>query len=66
MFVPLVDLHQARYWLPNANKGSVLFDVKGLCLLTGGLLYFYMWIHIIMGWVLTTLLIVGLTGLIRS
>ena len=47
-FVPLVDLHQAKYRLP-----------------TGPGLRLYLWIHISSGWVLTTLLVVGLTGLVR-
>lgn len=47
-FVPLVDLHQAKYRLP-----------------TGWLLRTYLWIHIGLGWVLTTLFVVGLTGLVR-
>jgi hypothetical protein len=65
-FVPLIDLHQADYWLPNANRGSELLNISGLGLHTGGLLRFYLWIHIIMGWLLSTLLIVGLSGLIRT
>jgi sRNA-binding regulator protein Hfq len=65
VFVPLIDLHPAKYWLPNANLGSEL-NIKGFSLHTGGLLRLYLWIHIIMGWVLTTLLVVGLTRLIRT
>ncbi len=48
-FVPLVDLHQAKYWLP---------ATPWLCV--------YHWVHIGLGWVLTTLLVVGLTGLVRK
>ena len=66
MFVPLVNLHQASYWLPNANQGTELLNIKGFRLLAGSLLRHYLWFHIIMGWILTTLLVVGLTGLIRS
>ena len=62
MFVPLVNLHQANYWLPNANKGS---EMRILKIRTGGLLSLYMWVHIIVGWILTTLFVVGLTGLAR-
>lgn len=32
----------------------------------GGYLYYYRWFHITMGWILTTLLVVGLTGLIQK
>ncbi len=64
MFVPLVDLHQASYWLPNANRGSRL-NLKVCSVSTGSLLRSYLWFHIVSGWALTTLLVVGLTGLIR-
>jgi hypothetical protein len=53
-FIPLVDLQIAKYWLPNAN-------LKG-----GRFLRLYLWIHILFGWLLTTLIVVGLTGLVRS
>jgi hypothetical protein len=48
-FVPLVNLYQAKYWLPN-NR----------------FLRLYHWVHIAFGWILTTLLVVGLTGLVRT
>ena len=66
MFVPLVDLRQANYWLPNGNRGAEVFKLKGLRLRWGDLLCFYMWVHIIFGWIFTTLFVVGLTGLIRG
>ncbi len=53
MFVPVLDLRMAKYWIPDANKKR------------GTVVRWYMWIHIIFGWILTTLLIVGLTGLIK-
>ncbi len=67
MFVPLINLHQASYWLPNANReGKLQISEKLRLPISGSLLRFYLWFHIIMGWILTTLLVVGLTGLIRS
>ena len=67
MFVRLVNLHQASYWLPNANREGELLTAKGFTVyITGDFLRCYLWVHIIMGWVLTTLLVVGLSGLIRS
>jgi len=65
-FVPLIDLHQSKYWLPNAKRGTDLFSIKGFGIHTGELLLCYMWVHIIMGWMLTTLLVASLTGLIRT
>ena len=48
-FVPLIDLHQAKYRLPISRGLRV-----------------YLWLHIASGWILTTLLVVGLTGLVRK
>ncbi len=66
VFIPLLDLHQAKYWLPNAqpmerNPDSGTRDPPA----AGRLLRAYMWFHIGAGWVLTTLLFAGLTGLVR-
>jgi sRNA-binding regulator protein Hfq len=54
MFVPVLDLRMAKYWIPDANKRW------------GAVVRWYMWLHISAGWILTTLLIVGLTGLIKK
>lgn len=56
--IPLVDLGQERAWSPSPI-GSFWQDLKGWGLLL------YLYIHIIMGWVLTTLTVVALTGLIK-
>jgi hypothetical protein len=63
MFVPLVDLRQAAYWLPStedsgeAKEGHMTIRVIALRL--------YMWFHILAGWVLSSLLVVGLSGLVK-
>ena len=54
-FIPLVDLRQVHYWLPNPTRG-----------LGGRWLRRYLWLHIVAGWGLTTLLVVGLTGIIQG
>ena len=54
MFVPVLDLRMAKHWIPDANKSW------------GAVIRWYMWVHISAGWILTTLLIVGLTGLIKK
>ena len=86
MFVPLVDLRQAKYWLPSAKpaadanaKSSADISAepsaepaKGLddfveskVPLSVKLLRCYTLIHIILGWILTTLLFAGLGGLVK-
>jgi len=61
-FLPIVDLNQKGYWLPNANHGDYLPYVK---FRWGGLLRIYLWVHIIAGWILTTLWVAAFTGIIR-
>jgi hypothetical protein len=66
VFVPLVDLHQASYWLPNANiKRESISEIFKLPI-SGRVLRCYFWVHITMGWAITMLLVAGLTGLIRT
>ena len=52
-FVPLVDLRQVDTWILKVTEPR------------GNLLQWYLWIHIGIGWTLTTLTAVGLTGLVR-
>ena len=60
-FIPLVNLHQEPYWLPSPNCGNPFLGIK-----SGAWLRFYLWFHIAAGWVLTTLLVVGLTGMVKG
>ncbi len=53
LFIPLINLHQATYYLPvSSNLGGILI-----------LAYFCL--HIAFGWVLMTMFIFGLTGLLK-
>ena len=54
-FLPIVDLHQERFWLPNRSAGR-----------WGLALWVYLWLHIACGWVLSTVAVAGLTGLVRK
>ena len=54
MFIPIVDLRQESYWLPRYSKEH------------GWIYVIYMWIHIAFGWILTTLGVVGLTGIVKK
>ena len=53
-FVPLVNLHQQDYWLPDATKRF------------GRILRMYLWFQIIMGWFCSTLAIAGIAGLVQK
>jgi cytoskeletal protein CcmA (bactofilin family) len=62
IFLPIIDLRLKSYWLPNANKGEdKLFHIK-----SGEWLRYYLSLHIISGWVLTTLWVAGFSGIVRS
>ena len=61
VFLPIIDLRLKTYWLPNANKGTEVFQIKW-----GALLRYYFWIHILLGWVLTTLWVAAFSGLVRN
>lgn len=49
VFVPIVDLHQESYWLPNEGQYRI-----------------YMWLHIVAGWVLTTIAVTGFAGVLKK
>jgi hypothetical protein len=67
VFVPVIDLCQARYWLPNANKtGGLAPKSRWAFSISGRHLRWWFWFQRLVGWVLTTLFVVGLTGLIRT
>ncbi|RZM74424.1 hypothetical protein DYY88_23460 [Leptolyngbya iicbica LK] len=68
VFLPVIDLHQASYWIPKASLGEPV-DKSIDCLSTGirdgGVLLAYFWLQIMLGWVLTSLWVAGFTGLVR-
>jgi len=67
VFVPVVNLHQGKYWLPDATRsGEVQISEKLSVPISGHFLWYWLWVEIIMGWTLSTLLVVGLTGLVRG
>jgi len=62
VLLPIIDFHQETTWLPDSTKHV---DLWGLVSIAGAWLRWYLWFHIAMGWILTTLLVVGLTGIVR-
>jgi len=53
-FLPLVKLHQEEFWLPTTSKTY------------GSYFRLYLWVHIGLGWLLTTLFVVSLTGVVKK
>jgi hypothetical protein len=66
-FLPVVELHQGEYWRPNPSHGGEghLHSRGEGHGYAGTLLRWYLWIHILSGWILTPLLAAGLSGLIH-
>jgi hypothetical protein len=60
-FLPVVDLNQGTYWRPNPRHGTG----GRMRALSGTLLRWYLWVHILAGWIITPLLAAGLSGLVR-
>lgn len=54
LLIPGLDLRQATYWLPNSDSQP-----------WGLLLMLYTWLMIILGWVLATAVVAGITQLFR-
>jgi sRNA-binding regulator protein Hfq len=77
-FLPIINLGQKDHWMPNPNCGSRLVPrwawitsvtfgwLNSDWLTSGWLLRLYLWFHILFGWLLTTLVVAGLTPIIRS
>jgi len=65
-FVPIIKLAMGDYWRIDASRGRLLPGDGRKWFTTGGLLRLYYWIHIVAGWVLTTLLVGALAGLIKT
>ena len=65
VFLPIIDLHQQSYWLPNANRGLEVSLLMVRCR-QGALLRWFFWGQIILGWGLTSLWVAGFTGLVRK
>jgi hypothetical protein len=64
-FVPLLKLGISQYWMPNASSGLPV-NLGIVVLPTGSLLRWYLWFHIIAGWVLSALWVGGITGLVKT
>ena len=69
-FLPVVELHQDKYWRPNPRhvvSGRVTRTDQSpdASSLPSRLLRYYLWLHILAGWTITPLLFAGLSGLVR-
>ncbi len=54
LFVPVLDLHQDKFWELRTGTFAIYWFYR-----------FYSWMHIMLGWIVSTLVVVALTGIIR-
>ena len=69
-FLPVVELHQDKYWRPNprhavSGRATLVGESPDASSLPSRLLRYYLWLHILAGWTITPLLFAGLSGLVR-
>ena len=69
-FLPVVELHQDKYWRPNprhvvSGRATRSGESPDATSLPSRLLRYYLWLHILAGWTITPLLFAGLSGLVR-
>ncbi|HKN02299.1 MAG TPA: hypothetical protein VJX23_17440 [Candidatus Binataceae bacterium] len=65
-FLPFVNLHQEHYWWPNSKAAGDCVVLGHKFRLRGSLVRHYLWLQIFSGWLLSAILIAGVTGLMRS
>jgi hypothetical protein len=66
VFLPLVKLGMDDNWRPYANRQTQIQVGKKSVTISGQVVRCYFWLHIMAGWVLSTLWIGGLTGLVKT
>ena len=59
-FLPVVNLAQAENWSPDPSRSYTANVSKFNVEVSGAMIRFYLWIHILSGWTLCTLLVVAL------
>jgi cytoskeletal protein CcmA (bactofilin family) len=64
-FTPLLKLDQTANWAPNTNSPP-LVSIGSFSVHAGGLLRSYLYCHIVAGWLLTSLWVGAVTGLVKS
>jgi hypothetical protein len=65
VFLPFVDLRQQHYWWPDAHaRGSITFLGREIPW-SGSFVRYFLWYQIVAGWVLSAIIVAGVTGLIR-
>jgi hypothetical protein len=62
-FIPFLKLDEASNWQPNPNRGE---NIWYSTVTQGQFVRYYLWFHICIGWILTSLWVGAVTGLVKS
>ena len=62
MFTPVLKLFVAESWLPVATSGVILPHLR---VDAGAVTRYYLWLHILAGWLFTTLLVAAFVGILK-
>jgi len=65
VFLPVIDLHQEKYWWPGAGSSGRYILFGKSVIVRGHAVRLYLWCQIIAGWVLSAFFIAGISGLIK-
>lgn len=64
-FTPLIDLFQGMYWTPTVNHRCEWGTRDWRRRACASFLRLYLWVHISLGWILSTLLALAITGWVK-
>ncbi|MEN3371245.1 MAG: hypothetical protein V7609_3388 [Verrucomicrobiota bacterium] len=65
-FAPLVKLDMSAHWRPDAHRSTQLNFKNFHPVISGQMLQWYLWFHIMAGWILTSWWVGLLTGIVKS
>jgi hypothetical protein len=65
-FTPLLKLDQSANWTPNANRSAEISSFHLKVPFSGTFLRYYLYFHIAAGWLLTSLWVGAITGLVKT
>jgi len=65
-FTPLLKLDQSANWTPNANRSAKISQFHLTVPFSGSFLRYYLYFHIASGWLLTSLWVGAITGLVKT
>jgi len=66
VFLPFVSLGQQEHWKPNSYQTCKISSKSGVFKLSGRILLTFVYIEILLGWFLASMLAIGISGLVKQ